>query len=193
MANNIALHQAYLKQLEKRRIYLKEHPEIREKKNQYRRDHPEKRNAQKAKYAATENGHRKIRDKERRKNQKRRAMKRGLESSLTGQQWEDSKSFFNGCCAYCGCEITMKEMQIDHLESFYNGGNDEIDNLLPSCRQCNFNKSTFSLEVYREYVKGLLNRILDRSFVVRIAIKYGMLSINEWDGKFYFEKQDEVK
>ena len=98
-----------------------------------------------------------------------------------------------GHCAYCGCEISIKEMQIDHLKAFYNGGNNEIDNLLPSCRQCNFYKSTFSLEVYREYVKGLLNRILDRSFVVRIAIKYGMLSINEWDGKFYFEKQDKVK
>jgi len=129
--------EAYLKQLEKRRIYLKEHPEIREKKNQYRRDHPEKRNAQKAKYAATENGHRKIRDKERRKNQKRRAMKRGLESSLTGQQWEDSKSFFNGCCAYCGCE---GEMTQDHFIPVINGGEYSRDNILPVCRSCNSHK-----------------------------------------------------
>lgn len=98
-----------------------------------------------------------------------------------------------GHCAYCGCEVTVKEMQIDHLEPFFNGGKDDIDNLLPACRQCNFYKNTFSLEVYREYVKGLLYRILDRSFVVRLAIKYGMLSVTEWDGKFYFEKQKEAK
>ena len=97
----------------------------------------------------------------------------------------------NGHCAYCGCEITMKEMQVDHLKAFYNGGNDELDNLMPSCRQCNFYKSTFSLEVYREHVKGLLYRILDRSFVVRLAIKYGILTVGNWDGKFYFERQKE--
>lgn len=118
---------------------------------------------------------------------------RPARKSFSRKTRESVYSKCGGHCAYCGCEISMKEMQIDHLEPFYNGGNDELDNLLPSCRQCNFYKNTFSLEVYREYVKGLLNRILDRSFVVRIAIKYGMLSINEWDGKFYFEKQDEVK
>ena len=24
---------------------------------------------------------------------------------------------YNGCCAYCGCEMTFKEMQVDHLVS----------------------------------------------------------------------------
>ena len=118
---------------------------------------------------------------------------RPTRKSFSRKMREEVYAKCDGHCAYCGCEITMKEMQIDHLKSFYNGGKDNIENLLPSCRQCNFYKNTFSLEVYREYVKGLLNRIFDRSFVVRIAIKYGMLSINEWDGKFYFEKQDKVK
>ena len=50
---------------------------------------------------------------------------------------------YNGHCAYCGCEIEMKDMQVDHIvpkyrnnEMWHKGkiGTDEISNLNPSCR-----------------------------------------------------------
>ena len=46
---------------------------------------------------------------------------------------------YNGHCAYCGCEIEMKDMQVDHIvpkyrnnEMWHKGkiGTDEISNLL---------------------------------------------------------------
>lgn len=116
-----------------------------------------------------------------------------IRKSFSRKTREAVYSKCGGHCAYCGCEISIKEMQIDHLEPFYNGGNDEIDNLLPSCRQCNFYKSTLSLEVYREYLKGMVDRLLKDSFIARMALKYGMISINKWDCKFYFERQKEAK
>lgn len=58
---------------------------------------------------------------------------------------------YNGHCAYCGCEIEYKEMQVDHVESLYwNGGSDEISNYKPACRMCNFYKSTMGIEDFRE-------------------------------------------
>lgn len=94
-----------------------------------------------------------------------------------------------GRCAYCGYEIRIKEMQIDHLESFYNGGKDEIDNLLPSCRQCNFYKSAYSLDGFREMLMNVLPNSIAKLFQVKIGMKYGYLKKGEpWDGKFYFEK-----
>ena len=57
---------------------------------------------------------------------------------------------YNGHCAYCGCELEYKDMQVDHVASvyLYNGTND-IDNLMTSCRMCNFYKSTYSLDDFR--------------------------------------------
>lgn len=52
---------------------------------------------------------------------------------------------YNGHCAYCGCEIDYKDMQVDHIKS-----------------KCRNNETT--------------------------ALKYGMLTEMEWDGKFYFER-----
>lgn len=56
---------------------------------------------------------------------------------------------FNGHCAYCGREIAYKDMQVDHIYAQYKGGSDDIDNLLPSCRACNFRKGTLSVEQFR--------------------------------------------
>lgn len=57
----------------------------------------------------------------------------------------------NGHCAYCGCKLDYKDMQVDHVKSvFYYNGTNDIDNLLPSCRMCNFYKSTFTLEEFRK-------------------------------------------
>jgi len=44
---------------------------------------------------------------------------------------------YNGRCAYCGCDITLKTMQVDHIKPKINGGNDDLENLNPACRVCN--------------------------------------------------------
>lgn len=96
---------------------------------------------------------------------------------------------FDGHCAYCGCKIELKDMQIDHIKSKRNGGSDDIENLYPSCRACNFYKDTCSIEEFRGdfRLKGLIER-LRKTFIFRLAEKYGMVETKEWDKKFYFEK-----
>ncbi len=34
---------------------------------------------------------------------------------------------FEGHCAYCGCEVTFRGMQMDHKEPLYIGGEDKIE------------------------------------------------------------------
>lgn len=73
---------------------------------------------------------------------------------------------YNHRCAYCGCELEYKDMQIDHVESVYRNNDiaqtmsekemyDE-SNLLPACRQCNFYKSTFTIEQFRQRLKNVM-------------------------------------
>lgn len=98
---------------------------------------------------------------------------------------------YNGHCAYCGCEIEYKELQVDHVVSVYwHGGDSEIENYMPSCRACNFYKSTMPLEKFREHLLTLPHR-LESEFIYRIAKKYGIVVEEDKPIKFYFEKVSE--
>lgn len=97
---------------------------------------------------------------------------------------------YNRHCAYCGCELKYKDMEVDHVIPVYgkDGGND-IDNLLPSCRMCNFYKSTFTLEDYRKNLESLHER-LQKLFIYRMAMKYGLITEHKNKVVFYFEKEN---
>lgn len=97
---------------------------------------------------------------------------------------------YNRHCAYCGCELELKDMQVDHIESvyWYNGAND-IENYNPACRMCNFYKSTMSIEDFRKQLGKLTSR-LKNIFIYRLAKKYGLITEVEKPVKFYFEKED---
>lgn len=67
---------------------------------------------------------------------------------------------FSGHCAYCGKSITFKEMQIDHMQSHVNNkGKDEIENYYPSCSVCNREKSSRTLEDFRNFIENDAPRI----------------------------------
>ena len=40
---------------------------------------------------------------------------------------------FCGRCAYCGKQITMQELNVDHLVPIRKGGEDMLYNMYPSC------------------------------------------------------------
>lgn len=90
-------------------------------------------------------------------------------------------------CAYCGREIDIKEMQVDHVQSVYLGGEDELSNYRPACRQCNFYKSTMSVEGLREQL-GLIVGRLEKLLTFRLALAYGLIQLTGRPVKFYFEE-----
>lgn len=95
---------------------------------------------------------------------------------------------YDGHCAYCGCKLeSIKDMQVDHILPQRNGGNNEIDNLNPSCRLCNHYKRGNDLETFRTFSLGGLIERLKKIYIFRVALKYGMIDIKNWDAKFYFE------
>ena len=108
-----------------------------------------------------------------------------------------------GCrCAYCGCELEYKDMQIDHVKSVYKAEFDDnitdselsrAENLMPSCRMCNYYKNVGDIGQFRERLLGTLKETAISSFQTRLAIKYGMVIVKDWDGKFWFEKFESQK
>lgn len=97
---------------------------------------------------------------------------------------------YSGHCAYCGKAINIKDMQVDHILPKRNGGTDDIDNLNPSCRLCNHYKRAADIETFRnDLLGGLLDRLM-KIYIFRVALDYGIISINGWGNKFYFEETD---
>ena len=101
-----------------------------------------------------------------------------------------------GKCAYCGKNIEYKDMQVDHIipnTRFYVQSHkdafkvDDFENLNPACRSCNHYKATYTLEEYRLILK-VLHTKLERKPMNRVAINYGIIKLEQFDGKFYFEK-----
>lgn len=95
---------------------------------------------------------------------------------------------YNGHCAYCGCELEYKDMQVDHFAPVHVfGDNIRIDNLMPSCRMCNFYKNSLTISKFRQELSKLTSR-LENQFIYRLAKKYKMITEEEIkDIKFYFE------
>ena len=110
---------------------------------------------------------------------------------------------YGGHCAYCGSELKYEEMQVDHIDPCElndpgsRGGHEvkktseelnDISNLNPSCRMCNFYKSSFSLEKFRENLQSTLLKNVKKPFQFRLAEKYGIVETHEKKIEFYFEK-----
>lgn len=116
----------------------------------------------------------------------------------------DREEVYNKCgghCAYCGNEITIKQMQIDHIEPLFRNhtdrqlehykrerGTNEIDNLHPSCGRCNRWKSTFTLEQFRKVVKTSIDRLERDTPNYNLAKDFGLITENKVEVVFYFEK-----
>jgi 5-methylcytosine-specific restriction endonuclease McrA len=93
----------------------------------------------------------------------------------------------NGRCGYCGINITVKEMQVDHILAQERGGTDEFSNLMPSCRYCNKHKTSFMLEDFRFELSQQLNRANKYSSNYRMAKRYMQVTETPKPIIFYFE------
>lgn len=104
---------------------------------------------------------------------------------------EERIEVYNKCqghCAYCGKEIAYQDMQVDHMIPLRIGGEDDIENLLPSCRSCNHYKATLDVEGFRNYLSGVHKRLLRDSVAYQVAERFGIVEHKSDDIKFYFEE-----
>ncbi len=103
---------------------------------------------------------------------------------------------FNGHCAYCGCEIAIKDMQVDHIHPKAKAHwmkNDEtfslnhINNLNPACRVCNIKKSSFDIEQFRAVILDDLRKLKDYNVKYRFALRYKLIQEDIKPIVFYYE------
>lgn len=93
-----------------------------------------------------------------------------------------------GRCGYCGHEITIQTMQIDHIHPKVMGGTDELSNLLPACRACNSYKLFWPLEKFREMIASQVELLRRNTMNFRMAERYGLTFTYPSEVVFYFER-----
>ena len=133
--------------------------------------------------------------------------------SFSKQKRIEIYSKFNGKCAYCGTEIKLKDMQVDHiipkddfcvmnsevksrnpyippfLSHLSNKDCNHIDNLFPSCRVCNNWKGYSNLLVFKSSLEYQVKRLNQYSSSYRIAKKYGQIQEIIEPIRFFFENE----
>lgn len=70
--------------------------------------------------------------------QEYRAKKNGLPATLTVDQWNETKEYFNNRCVYCGKEKSLAQ---EHFVPLSKGGEYTHNNIIPACRSCNSSKN----------------------------------------------------
>lgn len=94
----------------------------------------------------------------------------------------------NRRCAYCGCGIEYKDMQVDHVKPLRIGGIDELSNMLPACRSCNHYKVTLGVEGYREYIEDIPKRLNRGSIPFEVGKRFGVVEEHKKKVVFWFEE-----
>lgn len=114
---------------------------------------------------------------------------------LTKQERLTIYRMMGGRCAYCGCRIEYKDMQVDHvmpLNGWAEEGADTLDNMLPACRSCNHYKSAMNLESFRKMVENMPTALARDSVTYRNAVRFGLVAPNPYPVTFYFERYKKV-
>jgi len=104
------------------------------------------------------------------------------------------KKKYLGHCAYCGISLTEK-WHIDHLNpvvrersgKMHHSENHAIENMMPSCPQCNIHKHSLSLENWRKILEDLPDNLERNSSPFRHAMRFGLVNANNKKIVFYFE------
>ena len=113
---------------------------------------------------------------------------------LTKAQRQEVYDKCKGHCAYCGCELEFKDMQVDHLIPLSGAltggisGADELSNMLPACRSCNLDKSSFPLEWFRKNIEHFPEMLMRDNATYRKAVRFGLVEPKPHKVEFYFEK-----
>lgn len=133
---------------------------------------------------------------------------------LTVSQRSALWGMFGGRCAYCGCELPTHGWHADHIEPVLRDGhwvavenhpkgwshvmkqtgamrnpeNERINNFFPSCRACNIDKSSYSLEDWRKVLEERVGVLRRNYSAFRHAERFGLVAQVAMKVVFYFER-----
>lgn len=84
---------------------------------------------------------------------KRRIKEEQQGKGITKEQWVEMMDFFDWKCAYSGISLNKDNRSVDHIVALNEGGEHEIWNLVPMCKNYNSSKNTKDMfEWYKQQI-----------------------------------------
>lgn len=77
-----------------------------------------------------------------------RARKKRAPGAHTAEQFINLCDAHRWLCHYCGASLSRDTVTADHKTPLMRGGSDDIENIVPSCRECNSSKHTLTYEEF---------------------------------------------
>lgn len=78
--------------------------------------------------------------------------------------WKYLIDIYGKNCVYCGCELDIDNCSIDHINPTSKGWGTYIENLVPSCKECNESKGNESIDRFREFFPNKVFAIEQKGF-----------------------------
>jgi 5-methylcytosine-specific restriction endonuclease McrA len=103
--------------------------------------------------------------------ERRRTLKNNLPSTLTKEQWEQTKAAFNNKCAYCGSGGKLTQ---EHIVPVSDGGGYTAENIIPACARCNFSKKQKPFELW--YPSQAFYSVEREAAILRVVGGYAVQS-----------------
>ncbi len=125
--------------------------------------------------------------------------------ALTKSQRETVRLMFGGLCAYCG-QLLADRWHVDHVEpvvrdfvflpaggtratgKLHRADNDQLANMMPACPPCNLDKSSMSLEAWRNKLSRACDVLSRNNPTYRHALRYGLIQETGGGVMFHFER-----
>lgn len=93
----------------------------------------------------------------------------------------------HGRCAYCGQNLCLDTMQVDHVMPIASGGADILSNMFAACAGCNKAKGAYTVDKFREKIHKWLRYMEKDSITYRNARRFGLIEEKPRKIVFYFE------
>ena len=108
---------------------------------------------------------------------------------LTQAERQEVYDKCKGHCAYCGCELEYKDMQVDHVVPFLvqDENTETMANYLPACRSCSYYKDCMTVDRFRANIEKFPERLMRDSVTYKNAVRFGLVEPKPHKVVFYFE------
>lgn len=117
---------------------------------------------------------------------------------LNKQQREEVRKRYDGHCAYCGL-VLGDSWHVDHKKpirrntSDYDASLHCMDNLMPACKPCNYNKGSLTLENWRKQLTHYRDiQVIRDCPQVRHLLRFSQITFEKSPIVFYFESLGDV-
>lgn len=95
---------------------------------------------------------------------------------------------FDCKCAYCGCDLNLRTMQLDHIIPLERNGKEELSNIFPVCKDCNTYKGLQTYNDFKASVARIPLTLGKKTASFRMLQRLGFVPRGIWNFLFNFEK-----